>query len=219
MGEEEKRNPKSELDLEVKQSNESINHKMEDTNQLKEQSSTSSSKNTNANIQTGKTCKGCLYYSSHFKADSRNPLCVGLPRSLPNGPQYIVGESEMEASKKGRSLRDFRYACVGYSLYTDRKKQVADGQETQTELPVCFGLEVIVDRSAAAPIHNREDGDGLPQRRTHKPTPSTGDEFLSRFMRNANLVANGVAKNVRKVGNQIKESIDDILYPYRRRPK
>lgn len=50
----------------------------------------------------------------------------------------------MEASKKGRSLRDFRYACVGYALYTDRKKQVADGQETQTELPVCFGLEVSI---------------------------------------------------------------------------
>lgn len=50
----------------------------------------------------------------------------------------------MEASKEGRSLTDFRYACVGYSLYPDRKKQVADGQEKQTELPVCFGLEVSV---------------------------------------------------------------------------
>ncbi|KAL2520451.1 hypothetical protein Fot_24374 [Forsythia ovata] len=224
MGEEEKRNPNTGLNLEAKSSNESIYHKTEDTNQLKEQSS---SKNTNANINTGKSCKGCLYFSSHFKADSRNPLCVGLSRSLPNVPRYIVGESEMEASKEGRSLTDFRYACVGYSLYTDRKKQVADGQETQTELPVCFGLEVLVDRRVntadsaptPAPIHNREDGNGLPQRRTHKPTHSAGDEFLSRFMRNANLVANGVAKNVRKVGNQIKESLDDIMYPYRRRPK
>lgn len=43
--------------------------------------------------------------------------------------------------------------------------------------------------------------------------------FNNRFTRNANIVASGVAKNVRKVGNQIKESVDDILYPYRRRPK
>ncbi|CAA2974257.1 Hypothetical predicted protein [Olea europaea subsp. europaea] len=188
MDEEDKRNPSTGLDLEAKPSNESINHKMEDTDQLKEQSSTSSSKNTNANIHTGKSCKGCLYYSSHLKADSRNPLCVGLSRSLPNVPRYIVGESEMEASKEGRSLTDFRYACVGYSLYPDRKKQVADGQEKQTELPVCFGLEVLVDRRVntadsaptPAPVHNREDGNGLPQRRTHKPTHSAGDEFLSR---------------------------------------
>lgn len=47
------------------------------------------SKNTDtANISSGnkaKSCKGCLYYSSRLKADSRNPVCVGLTRSLPNG--------------------------------------------------------------------------------------------------------------------------------------
>ena len=41
----------------------------------------------------------------------------------------------------------------------------------------------------------------------------------ARFTRNAGLVASGVARNMRKVGNYIKESVDDILYPYRRRPK
>lgn len=33
----------------------------------------------------GKSCKGCLYYSSTFKSNSRNPLCLGLSRSLPQG--------------------------------------------------------------------------------------------------------------------------------------
>ncbi|KAK4394372.1 hypothetical protein Sango_1908000 [Sesamum angolense] len=94
----------------------------------------------------------------------------------------------MEASKEGRNLADFRYACVGYSLYSDQKEHASKGQQTQTELPVCVGLEVLVDRrvnasdSASAPahIHNKEDGNALPQRRIPKPTNQTGDEFFSR---------------------------------------
>lgn len=33
----------------------------------------------------GKSCKGCLYYSSLLKSDSRNPVCVGISRTLPTG--------------------------------------------------------------------------------------------------------------------------------------
>lgn len=40
-----------------------------------------------------------------------------------------------------------------------------------------------------------------------------------RFTRNANLVASGVARNIRRVGNSIKETVDDIVYPYRKPPK
>ncbi|XP_075501610.1 uncharacterized protein LOC142539787 [Primulina tabacum] len=189
------------------------------------------SKNTDtANISGGnkaKSCKGCLYYSSRLKADSRNPVCVGLTRSLPNVPEYILGQSEMEASEEGRSIADFRYGCVGYSLYVDQKDEASNSQGTRAELPVCVGLEVLVDRrvntaeTASAPTHAhaKEDGNSLPQRRSHKPAHSTGDDFLNRFARNANLVANGVVKNARKVGNQIKQNLDDIFYPYRRRPK
>ncbi|EPS65795.1 hypothetical protein M569_08984, partial [Genlisea aurea] len=167
-----------------------------------------------------KSCKGCLYYSSRLKSDSRNPICVGLTRSLPEVPQYIVGQTEMEATKEGRSITDFRYACVGYSLYTDRKKQSISSPENQTELPICIGLEMIVDRRVAgAPLHDRDDGHGLPQqqhRSPPKPPNSATGDYLSRFRRNAQLVANGVEKNVRKVGNQIKQSLDEILD---RRPK
>ncbi|KAK6125722.1 hypothetical protein DH2020_040536 [Rehmannia glutinosa] len=109
-------------------------------NQLKQNDRSScpssSIKNTNTAETTGngskaKSCKGCLYYSSRFKADSRNPLCVGLTCSLPNVPQYIVGQSEAEATKEGRNLTEFRYACVGYSLYEDRKGQASNGQQTK----------------------------------------------------------------------------------------
>ncbi|XP_052190097.1 uncharacterized protein LOC127799891 isoform X2 [Diospyros lotus] len=107
-----------------------------------------------------KSCKGCLYYSSTFKSDSRSPLCVGLTRSLPRVPNHIVGESEMEASREGRSLADFKYACVGYSVYSDGKDPSI---ETKSELPVCVGLEILVDKrvntndSVPAPVHNKED--------------------------------------------------------------
>ncbi|RWW09504.1 hypothetical protein GW17_00027007, partial [Ensete ventricosum] len=37
------------------------------------------------NASQGKSCKGCLYYSSLLKADSRNPLCLGLTRPLKHG--------------------------------------------------------------------------------------------------------------------------------------
>ncbi|XP_075653017.1 uncharacterized protein LOC142623475 isoform X2 [Castanea sativa] len=200
--------------------------------------------NTNTNTNTkegqvkvakGKTCKGYLYFSSSLKSKARNPRCIGISRTLQQVPGYIVGQTEMEASKEaskeGRDLTDFNYGCVGYSVYLDRigKDRVADNQGAKAELPVCVGLEILVDRrlsadepapaSAPAHIHNREDGRELPQPRRHRPAHSVGDDFLSRFTRNANLVASGVARNMRRVGNSIKETFDDVLYPYRKRPK
>ncbi|KAL8477782.1 hypothetical protein ACS0TY_029905 [Phlomoides rotata] len=201
-----------------------VNSKSEDSiPNGRSESPSSLTKKTNTATVPGKSCKGCLYYSSDFQANSRNPLCVGLSRSLPNVPKYMTEDSYDE----GRSLVDFKYGCVGYSLYKDRKGQASDGQQTRSELPVCVGLEVLVDKkkasdSASVPSHipNKEDGNKLPQyHRSPKPTNATGEEFLSRFTRNANLVANGVVKNMRRVGNQIKQSLDDILFPYRRRPK
>uniref|UniRef100_A0A804IU60 DUF8204 domain-containing protein n=1 Tax=Musa acuminata subsp. malaccensis TaxID=214687 RepID=A0A804IU60_MUSAM len=37
----------------------------------------------------GKSCKGCLYYSSRLKSDGHNPVCVGIGRTL---PQDIGGQ-------------------------------------------------------------------------------------------------------------------------------
>lgn len=177
----------------------------------------------NPNQETrGRSCKGCLYHSSILKSKSQNPRCVGISRTLQQVPSYIVGESELEASKEGRSLTDFKYACVGYSVYLDKRNQAPNLQEKQVELPFCVGIELLLDKrpstadNAPAHIHRKEDSS---QPRTYKPAQSMGADYLNRFMRNASLVASGVAKNVNKVGSYIKHSVDDILYPYRRGPK
>lgn len=58
-------------------------------------------------------------------------------------PSYVVGETELEASREGRSLTDFKYACLGYSVYVDNKNSSSDQQNKQAELPFCVGLEVL----------------------------------------------------------------------------
>ncbi|XWS67833.1 hypothetical protein CRYUN_Cryun04dG0038900 [Craigia yunnanensis] len=132
-----------------------------------------------------KSCKGCLYYSSALKSNSRNPTCVGITRTL-QVPSYIIGESELEASKEGRTLTDFKYACVGYSVYLDNKDSSIHQSDKHTELPLCVGLEVLLDRTTAstdhvpANIHKNKDSHTLPQPQTHKSTQSTGDEFYNR---------------------------------------
>lgn len=65
-------------------------------------------------------------------------------------PRYIVGKSEMEASKEGKILRDFKYGCVGYSIYADQKNRTPDAQQSEPELPICMGLEVsVIDWSSS----------------------------------------------------------------------
>ncbi|CAI9113154.1 OLC1v1013702C1 [Oldenlandia corymbosa var. corymbosa] len=114
--------------------------------------------------------------------------------------------------------------CKG--SYSVDKDQPNDEKETTT-LPICVGIEILMDRrvknisSPPAHIHNKEGVSTSTNSPTRpvKPTQPINDEFLTRFKRNANLVAMGVVKNMSKVGNRVKESVDDILYPYRRRPK
>ncbi|KAF2312364.1 hypothetical protein GH714_034374 [Hevea brasiliensis] len=124
------------------------------------------------------------------------PFCVSarfIPvqererQQKPEVPNYIVGQSEVEASKEGRTLADFYYACAGYSVYIS-KDHSTDKQVAKTQLPVCVGLELLVDRrvanadnaSAPAHVHGREGGREIHQPRTHKPAHATGDDFLSR---------------------------------------
>ncbi|XP_020409435.1 uncharacterized protein LOC18767722 isoform X2 [Prunus persica] len=158
--------------------------------------------NPNPNLSNGsakgKSCKGCLYYSSTQKSKSKYPTCVGLSKTLQQG----------------------------YSVFLDRKDSSSDQQNKQAELPFCVGLEVLYDKKPAghaqadAPAHKIEENvRPIPQPQSYRPPHSTGDEYLNRFKRNAILVASGVAKNVNRVGSYIKQSVDDILYPYRRRPK
>ncbi|XP_068344040.1 uncharacterized protein [Pyrus communis] len=173
--------------------------------------------------QKGRSCKGTLYYSSALKSKAYSPLCVGVPRAIPEVPQSIVSETETKASKDDRHLTEFRYACAGYSLYLDRITKDHSGKE-QPELPVCYGLEVkcyIYHLMSALfiPCDHLLDVHEVPQTQRQQPTQSAGSLFFNRFTRNADLVASGVTKNIRKVGNYIKGSVDDFLYQYRGRPK
>ncbi|CAL8988795.1 unnamed protein product [Prunus brigantina] len=177
----------------------------------------------------GRSCKGTLYYSTALKSKAYNPICLGVPRTLPQVPDSVVVATEMEASKEDRHLADFRYACAGYSMYLDRIKE-DPSQKNTLELPVCVGLELLVGKRihktspAAAPVsthvHHKEDAREVPQTQRHQPpTQSAGTVFLNKFSRNADLVASGVTKNVYKVGNYIKGSLSDFLFPFRGRSK
>lgn len=54
-----------------------------------------------------------------------------------------MGGTEYEASKEGRNLADFRYGCVGYSVYLDNKDSSSDQQNQEAKFPFCVGLEVL----------------------------------------------------------------------------
>ncbi|KAL3637455.1 hypothetical protein CASFOL_018623 [Castilleja foliolosa] len=132
-----------------------------------------SSYKPNINVNKAKSCTGCLYYSSHFKGSFKSPICIGITRTLPEeAPQYEVG----------RTLRDFRYGCLGYSVY----KRKGEGDAEQ---PRCIGLRFVeddrrVNNDASTPmahVHNREEENGLPKHGSVKPTKSTGDDYLYRL--------------------------------------
>ncbi|KAJ0028348.1 hypothetical protein Pint_36493 [Pistacia integerrima] len=55
--------------------------------------------------------------------------------------EYVVGETKLEASKEGRTLKDFKYGCVGYSVYLDNKDSSTNKMDKEAELPFCVGLE------------------------------------------------------------------------------
>ncbi|CAA0826451.1 Unknown protein [Striga hermonthica] len=106
-----------------------------------------------------KSCKRCFYYSSRFKANAQNPLRVGLTLSV---CLHILLDNLAEASKEGRNLTQFRYACAGYALFEDCKGHAPKGQQPQSELLVCFGLEVKnceekFMKSIRSPINSMDD--------------------------------------------------------------
>lgn len=178
----------------------------------------------------GKSCKGCLYYSSVLKSRGYNPICVGIPRSIPQVPNYVVDEPKEEAMSQGHDLRQFRYGCAGYSMYVDNRDSRGGESEGKTLLPYCRGLELLVDSrlvekqpstAQQAPAHVSKDAATTRshQEGQQRPAHLARQEFLGRFKRSAGLVASGVAKNLNKTANYIKENIQDIFYPDRRPPK
>ncbi|KAF7066838.1 hypothetical protein CFC21_072767 [Triticum aestivum] len=93
----------------------------------------------------GKSCKGCLYYSSVLKSRGYNPICVGIPRSIPQVPGFVVEEPREEAAAQGHDLRQFKYACAGYSMFVDDRDAKSGENDAKALLPYCQGLELLVD--------------------------------------------------------------------------
>jgi len=206
-----------------------------------------------AGLVQGRSCKGCLFYSSVLRSKGRGPVCVGITRSIPQVPDRLVGEIELGAIQEGRHLSNFKYACAGYSIYLDDKDNppgkgekhaqlpIPGKGEKHAQLPICVGVELLADRAptkqapAQAPAHLRKEAtqahaskagqtqahaNKAGQTRAHAKKPGQkGDDFLTKFQRNAGLVANGVARNMNRVGTYVKGTVEDILYPYRKRPK
>lgn len=48
----------------------------------------------------GKSCKGCLYYSSIRKSKSRNPLCLGITGALQQGISLILNTNNLYFSSR-----------------------------------------------------------------------------------------------------------------------
>ncbi|XBI11636.1 uncharacterized protein [Aegilops tauschii subsp. strangulata] len=178
-----------------------------------------------AGVVKGRSCKGCLFYSSVLRSKGRGPVCVGVTRGIPQVPDRMVGEIELGAIQEGRNLSNFKYACAGYSIYLDDKDSSTVKGEKHAELPICVGVELLTDRAPTkqapahvtkqAPAHMKKDAT---QAHGHKPALTQAD-FITKFQRNAGLVASGVVRNMNKVGTYVKDTVDDILYPYRKRPK
>ncbi|KAL1199718.1 hypothetical protein V5N11_012987 [Cardamine amara subsp. amara] len=182
-------------------------------------------------VEKVRSCKGYLYYSSIPKInDAKNPRCLGFPRDLRKVPDFVVRPSQARAFKG-----DFYYGCLGYSLLITTQKDSSPNNQhtTNTQIPVCLGLKItagdIVDRRVASantssvPARVQNTNATPNQHQNHKPAPATSTNtqngFITRFTRNANLVASGVMKNMKRVGNYAKKTMDDALDTYRKRPK
>lgn len=170
----------------------------------------------------GKSCKGCMYYSSVINSRSQSPFCVGLSRSFKQVPGYAVS-SDPKILEDSRTLAEFRYACLGYSVHLEKKDFSTEPQKLEIELPFCSGLEILSTKrlvpSKDVPTHIGRDKDrqNSPRPQIRQPEQVAHNGFTYRFARNAGVVAKGVKKNMVRVGNQIKRKLDSTLDPHRKR--
>ena len=54
-------------------------------------------------------------------------------------PGFVVEEPREEVAAQGHDLRQFKYACAGYSMFVDDRDGKGDAKAL---LPYCQGLEV-----------------------------------------------------------------------------
>ncbi|RWV85289.1 hypothetical protein GW17_00052930 [Ensete ventricosum] len=64
-----------------------------------------------------------------------------------------MGESEMKATQDGHDLSDFKYSCIGYSIFMDNNDNSTDKQEHRAQLPFCAGIKLLVEKSVSTTDH------------------------------------------------------------------
>lgn len=193
-----------------------------------------SAKGASGASRKGASCKGLLYLSaSSKKGTAQNPLCIGVTRPQDQVHEYSVGDFGPDAAKHMKALHHFKYACVGHSTY--RKSEAtptSSGSESKkhAELPRCSGLEIFVEGRAPdvadaarqghlnESSHRSNEGAPIMPRPPSTIRPPSGiagvppDEFGTKFIRSAGLVAGAVKKNLSHLGNSIKDMIGDIFH-------
>eukprot|EP00879_Flechtneria_rotunda_P002564 GHRR01002763.1.p1 GENE.GHRR01002763.1~~GHRR01002763.1.p1 ORF type:complete len:224 (+),score=68.35 GHRR01002763.1:113-784(+) len=101
-------------------------------------------------------CLGLLYYSQALEGQGKLPVCLGLPHT----PTEHI---RLDESKPVSQVNDFRFLCMGHSLYerpAASEQQQQQGKQRQAgptssqqhthKLPYCEGLEVILGASVEA---------------------------------------------------------------------
>lgn len=193
-------------------------------------SSKSSKKRKEGEEEDGqwKVCKGYLYFSSRLKSHGRAPSCFGTQKPLPRVPASMSKNYKVVSAREG-NLSYFKYACVGYSLFSRAEDSSTKEKNEPASLPVCAGYELLLGKktsttskvpyltSRANRKQYKEDLYFLRSRTTSKVLAR--ENFVGRFTRSAELVAAGVARNLLKVGSYIKDNLGNMLYPDRRRRK
>uniref|UniRef100_A0A804QD48 DUF8204 domain-containing protein n=1 Tax=Zea mays TaxID=4577 RepID=A0A804QD48_MAIZE len=166
---------------------------------------------------------------SHARAASTTRQCSSPAVTTQSALGSPAPSPKEEATAQGHDLRRFRYGCAGYSMFVDNRDGQGGESEGKTLLPYCRGLELLVDSrlverkpsaTEQAPAHVAKDAATIRshQQGQQRPQNLSRQEFLDRFKRSAGLVASGVAKNLNKTANYIKENIQD-MYTDRRPPK
>ncbi|CAD7701961.1 unnamed protein product [Ostreobium quekettii] len=106
-----------------------------------------------------KCCMGALYYSQALMDGRKEPVCAGFRRT------HKAGEGAAEPQAEASNLSDFKYMCVGYSVYDEQRIRQQPSRHDATggsvDLPYCEGLEIVSSRHLqGGPVLLKEGIDG-----------------------------------------------------------
>ncbi|PPD74256.1 hypothetical protein GOBAR_DD28824 [Gossypium barbadense] len=126
---------------------------------------------------------------------------------------HNVGLAEVKANRNSAVVEDFSFVCAGYSLFMSKNEGSITKDGTKPQLPHCRGL---------AHKLTLQWFQYLQHLAPPNPNPASAPAHVHSkggFTRKANLIASRVARDMCRVGNNIKNNVEDILFSSRRPPK